>query len=157
MAGLIGKAMAGFGTGLAQSSLIQLKTQATEGFERRMAELRASREAQSRETYGEMEQIPGAAPGTVGQRAQLSGQYTNIQQPRSPTEVYDPSSPSGTRMVADAAGMPGKGWAPTRSGDREKKILDYLFRVYDEATAMDIVDGNVDIRPDQYGDFYSIN
>lgn len=41
MAGIIGKALAGAGTGLAQASLIELQNQATEARERRLAELKA--------------------------------------------------------------------------------------------------------------------
>lgn len=45
MRGIIGKALAGAGTGLAQASLIHLQSQALEARERRLIELRAEHEA----------------------------------------------------------------------------------------------------------------
>jgi len=81
MAGIIGKALAGAGTGLAQASLIQLQNQAAEARERRLAEL----------------------------KAELTAKHATSKEPDL-VEVGDPDSPTGTRWSTkpDAIGKPGK-------------------------------------------------
>lgn len=78
------------------------------------------------ERFGSMEQIPGAPTGTIGQRNLDTGEFRNIRAPEVQRdeplhEIYDPRSPTGTRLVtrSQAAGKPGKPMGRGRGGDGE--------------------------------------
>lgn len=75
----------------------------------------AGRAREKIDVLSEFSEIPGLPPDVRGQRSTNTGDWRNIQTPKSPTdeplqEIYDPKSPTGTRFVSrsQAVGQPGK-------------------------------------------------